>query len=183
MFIRTERLLLRPGWAEDAPALAAAIASERIVRNLVHAPWPYRPYHAEAFLALPFDLRHPALLVFERGDDALVLVGGCALARNEAGDAELGYWIAEKRWGRGYATEAARAVLATAAGLGHRRVVSGHFTDNPASGAVLAKLGFRRTGTVQRASLARGGRSEMVTMALGGEEERPAGPCDLPMAA
>ena len=110
-------------------------------------------------------------------------IRSCALTRNEAGDAELGYWIAEKRWGRGYATEAARALLATAAGLGHRRIVSGHFTDNPASGAVLAKLGFRRTGTVQSASLARGGRSEMVTMALGSEEERPAGPCDLPMAA
>ena len=41
MFARTERLLLRPGWAEDAPALAAAIADEMIVRNLATAPWPY----------------------------------------------------------------------------------------------------------------------------------------------
>ncbi|MBA3730647.1 MAG: GNAT family N-acetyltransferase, partial [Sphingomonas sp.] len=42
MFTRTARLLLRPGWAEDAPALAAAIGDERIVRNLATAPWPYR---------------------------------------------------------------------------------------------------------------------------------------------
>ena len=41
MFARTERLLLRPGWAEDAPALARAIADEAIVRNLATAPWPY----------------------------------------------------------------------------------------------------------------------------------------------
>jgi hypothetical protein len=34
MFTRTARLLLRPGWAEDARALAAAIGEERIVRNL-----------------------------------------------------------------------------------------------------------------------------------------------------
>ncbi|HEX8257817.1 MAG TPA: GNAT family N-acetyltransferase, partial [Allosphingosinicella sp.] len=40
MFARTDRLLLRPGWAEDAPALYAAIADEAIVRNLASAPWP-----------------------------------------------------------------------------------------------------------------------------------------------
>ena len=48
MFARTKRLLLRPGWAEDAPALAAAIADEKIVRNLATAPWPYRMRDAEA---------------------------------------------------------------------------------------------------------------------------------------
>ncbi len=34
MFARTPRLLLRPGFPEDAPALAGAIADEAIVRNL-----------------------------------------------------------------------------------------------------------------------------------------------------
>ena len=34
MFARTERLLLRPGWQEDAPALARAIGEEAVVRNL-----------------------------------------------------------------------------------------------------------------------------------------------------
>ena len=41
MFARTTRLLLRPGWAEDAEALAQAIGDEMIVRNLSTAPWPY----------------------------------------------------------------------------------------------------------------------------------------------
>ena len=47
MFARTERLLLRPGWREDAPALFRAIADEGIVRNLAQAPWPYGPGDAE----------------------------------------------------------------------------------------------------------------------------------------
>ena len=51
MFARTKRLLLRPGWAEDAAALAAAIADEKIVRNLATAPWPYRLDDALSFLA------------------------------------------------------------------------------------------------------------------------------------
>ena len=55
MFARTPRLLLRPGFPEDAPALAGAIADEAIVRNLATAPWPYRMRDAEAFLASPRD--------------------------------------------------------------------------------------------------------------------------------
>ncbi|HEX5034503.1 MAG TPA: GNAT family N-acetyltransferase, partial [bacterium] len=70
MFARTERLLLRPGWAEDAPALAAAIADEMIVRNLATAPWPYRLRDAEAFLAQPRDPVLPSFLIFERTDGA-----------------------------------------------------------------------------------------------------------------
>ena len=66
MFARTPRLLLRPGFPEDAPALAAAIADEAIVRNLATAPWPYRMRDAEAFLASPRDPVLPSLLIFER---------------------------------------------------------------------------------------------------------------------
>src|SRR3989344_9521016 len=43
MFARTERLLLRPGWQEDAPALAKAIGEEGVVRNLATAPWAPPP--------------------------------------------------------------------------------------------------------------------------------------------
>ena len=42
MFARTPRLLLRPGFPEDAPALATEIADEAIVKNLATAPWPFR---------------------------------------------------------------------------------------------------------------------------------------------
>ena len=51
MFARTPRLLLRPGFPEDAPALAAAIADQAIARNLANVPWPYSMRDAEAFLA------------------------------------------------------------------------------------------------------------------------------------
>ncbi len=64
MFARTPRLLLRPGFAEDAPALTAAIADEAIVRNLAAAPWPYSVRDAEAYLASPRDPIVPSLLVF-----------------------------------------------------------------------------------------------------------------------
>ena len=55
MFTRTERLLLRPGFPEDAPALAKAIGHQAIVQNLAVVPWPYSLRDAEAFLAAPRD--------------------------------------------------------------------------------------------------------------------------------
>jgi RimJ/RimL family protein N-acetyltransferase len=157
MFTRTERLLLRPGWAEDAPALAAAIADERIVRNLATAPWPYRVRDAEALLAQPRDPLLPALLVFERTDGAPRLVGSCGLGRRPSGAVELGYWIARSFWGRGIATEASRALLDIARALGLPSLQASHFLDNPASGRVLEKLGFEPIGIVApRLSCARG---------------------------
>lgn len=148
MFARTERLLLRPGWAEDAPALAAALADEQIVRQLSVAPWPYRLADAEAYLAAPKDPILPSFLIFARTEASPVLVGSGGLARRASGRVELGYWIARPHWGRGYATEAARALVDIAAALGIAQIDGWHFLDNPASGRVLEKLGFVATGLV-----------------------------------
>jgi RimJ/RimL family protein N-acetyltransferase len=149
MFARTERLLLRPGWAEDAPALFQAIADEGIVRNLASPPWPYTLADAEAFLATDRPECDAAFLVFRRTRGAPELIGSAGLGRKPDGEVELGYWIARPHWGQGYATEAAEAVVAIARdGLRLANVTAGHFLDNPASGRVLEKIGFRATGKV-----------------------------------
>ena len=157
MFARTERLLLRPGFPEDAPALAEAIADERIVRNLASAPWPYRLRDAEAFLAAPRDPVLPSFLIAERTDGAPRLVGSCGLGRRPSGAVEMGYWIARPFWGRGFATEAGRALIDMGCAMGLKQLEGSHFLDNPASGRVLEKLGFIPLGiTAPRMSCARG---------------------------
>ena len=157
MFARTTRLLLRPGWAEDAPALAQAIADEMIVRNLASAPWPFSLRDAEAFLAAPRDPILPSLLIFERTGGEPQLVGACGLGRRPSGSVELGYWIARSHWGRGLATEAGRQLVEIARTLGLARLEASHFLDNPASGRVLEKLSFQSTGIIApRMSCARG---------------------------
>jgi RimJ/RimL family protein N-acetyltransferase len=149
MFARTERLLLRPGWIQDAPALHAAIADEAIVRNLAQAPWPYSLLDAEAFLMRERPPHEATSLIFLRGDSAPRLIGAVGFGRMPSGELELGYWIARAHWGRGYATEAGRAVIAYAReSLRIPRLSAGHFIDNPASGRVLAKLGFRPLGRI-----------------------------------
>jgi len=157
MFARTPRLLLRPGFAEDAPALASAIAHEGIVRHLASAPWPYRMRDAEAYLAAPRDPILPSLLIFERTGGPPLLVGACGLGRRPSGTVELGYWIARDHWGRGLATEASQALVDIARTLKFKSLEGSHFTDNPASGRVLEKLGFEASGIIApRFSCARG---------------------------
>jgi len=113
---------------------------------------------AEAFLAAPLDPVLPTFLIFARTADAPELVGSCGLARRASGRIELGSWIARARWGRGYATEAGRALVEIATTLGLGQLEASHFVDNPASGRVLEKLGFVATGIVApRHSCARGG--------------------------
>lgn len=172
MFARTERLLLRPSWPEDAAELHRAIADEGIVRNLARAPWPYTADDAARFAALEHDPLFPNFLLMLRTDGAPRLVGSCGLGERN-GETELGYWIARPYWGLGFATEAGRAVLGVAKAIGHGRLVAGHFTDNPASGRVLRKLGFRNTGRhEQRQSK---GRGEAMTCALYEKSLRNAG--------
>jgi len=154
MFAVTERLLLRPGWIEDAAALAAAIGDREIARSLARVPFPYSQDDAEAFLALPHHPLRPRFLICLR--DSNRIVGGIGLD----GDAEpeLGYWIARDHWGRGYATEAGQAVMALAdSSLRLPRIMARRATDNLRSANVLRKLGFRSTGrTSWTPSLARG---------------------------
>lgn len=148
MFARTERLLLRPGFPEDAPALAKAIGDQAIVRNLAVVPWPYSLRDAEAFLAAPRDPVLPSLLIIERTAGAPRLVGACGLGRRPSGAVEIGYWIARDDWGRGIATEACTALIDIARTLRLPSLEASHFLDNPASGSVLEKLGFAATGIV-----------------------------------
>lgn len=184
MFARTPRLLLRPGFPEDAPALAAAIGDMAIARNLANVPWPYSVRDAEAFLASPRDPVLPSLLIFERGDGAPQLVGACGLGRRPSGNVELGYWIARPFWGRGYASEACAALIEMARALRLKSLEASHFLDNPASARVLDKLGFEPLGIVApRMSCARGHDVPARLMRLELATECAEEPVEEPLAA
>ncbi|MBX9883582.1 MAG: GNAT family N-acetyltransferase [Novosphingobium sp.] len=176
MFIRSERLFLRPAWAEDWSEVLAAIDDFAVVRNLARAPWPYRAEDAQWFVNRPQDPRHPDFLVTLPGATGTQVIGCAGIAPGEQGVAELGYWIARSHWGCGYATEAACAVLAVARALGHDRIEAGHFLDNPASGRVLRKLGFEATGEHRQRKSA--GRGTLVTCVIHETRLRAAGNSD-----
>ena len=156
MFHRSARLLLRPVFEEDWREVYHGINDEDVVRMLARAPWPYREQVARAWTSLPVDTASPKFLITQPGEWGSRLVGCIGFGDMDDGP-ELGYWIARPFWGRGFATEAGRAVVEIARMMGITRLVAGHIVDNPASGKVLEKIGFKPTGeTRMQFSMGRG---------------------------
>ena len=150
MFIRSERLFLRPVWPEDGEELFAGTGAETVMRNPTQAPWPCWPNEAHTAIAFPAMVRPdlPKFIVTLPTECGPVLVGGIGLY-DRNGVVELGGWLRRDYQGRGYATEAGRAVLGLARMLGHRHIHATPLRADPACARVLAKLGFRPMGRGQ----------------------------------
>ncbi|MFC4256094.1 GNAT family N-acetyltransferase [Altererythrobacter xixiisoli] len=144
MFIRTDRLFLRPAWAEDAAELNHAIAHRSVVRMMPFGCWPLGDKDVRAIIDAP---RHPFLphLLITLPDAGGAIIGGCGLFDNQD-QPEVGYWITPEHAGQGYATEALKGLLDLARMTGHRRLFAHHAADDPASARILRKAGFRPTG-------------------------------------
>lgn len=154
--LRTARLHLRAPVLADAPALAAALDDFEISRWLAPVPFPYTLSDAEWFIGEVTAGRMGALII-DDGEIAGVI---------GLDDGTLGYWLARRAQGQGYATEAAEAVVGWAFAQGLDRLLSGHFTDNSRSARVLEKLNFRPTGVEMLGCRARGGDFPSRRMAL-----------------
>lgn len=178
MFLRTERLFLRPVWLEDVPELTRAIGHEAVARTVACAPWPYGEEHAREWVQRVRHLTLPSLLITLPGEGGCI-VGGCGLDEGDSGP-EAGCWIAPEFRGRGYATEALTGLLALARMSGHRRLTARHAADNPAAGRVLRKAGFCPTGCKGALrGIGPANRIEAQEYALDLAEAD--GPCDAPM--
>lgn len=154
--LETSRLVLRKPVPADSAAIIAAVGDWEVAKNLSLVPHPYGAADAQFFLdhLVPADW---VWAVTRGGDDELLGVVGLSPAADGT-SAELGYWLGRSHWGQGIATEAAAAVIDFAFGTqGFARLTSGFFEDNPASGRVLAKLGFTVAGHSHRPCLARDG--------------------------
>ena len=139
----TERLTLRAPRCEDVKAIAVLANDRRIAANTSRIPHPYRLADAEQFLAAVNRRDGEVCFVITHGD---TLIGACGIDPREEAP-ELGYWLGTHYWGRGYATEAVRAVIDYAFGdLGHETLVAGARVSNPASRRVLEKCAFQWTG-------------------------------------
>lgn len=149
----TERLVLRPFRLEDAPAVQRLAGAREIAENTLLVPHPYPDGVAEDWIST-----HPQRLEEEKEVTLAItlresgeVMGAIGLVLKLAHDkAEIGYWIGMPYWGRGYTTEAARAIIQY--GFDEwslHRIEAFHFARNPASGRVLQKLGMRHEGTMR----------------------------------
>ena len=147
--LRTPRLTLRPFTPDDVPAVQKFAAAHEVALNTLVIPHPYPDGAAAAWIATHADA-YAQNQVHHFAIDHGGLAGAMALMMKGNGIAEIGYWIAVPYWNRGYATEAGRAVVRYGfEQCDLHRIFAAHFTRNPASGRVLAKIGMKYEGTLR----------------------------------
>ncbi len=146
--LRTERLLLRAFRREDIPDIVRLAGAHEVAATTLRIPHPYTEADAEHFLEMIETDRNFGLAFAITLRTTGELCGAVGLHPDAVHPrAELGYWIGVPYWGRGHATEAARAVLSYGfQTLKLHRIWAYHFKGNAASGRVLQKLGMTYEG-------------------------------------
>lgn len=144
--LKTERLVLRPFEETDAEGLHAYLGDEEVVR--------YEPYGAMTMEECRLEAARRA------SDEAFwavcladgTLIGNLYLSgADEFGTREIGYVFVRACWHKGYATEAARRLMAYAfERLATRRIIALCDTRNAASFALMERLGMRREGEFKK---------------------------------
>lgn len=156
--LQTQRLTLRPFRRGDAAEFARLAGDWAVASMTSDIPHPFSEEQALGWLK---PARGEVRFAIVRDGH---LIGGAGFYKRRSGAAELGFWLGRPWWGRGYATEATRAVVQY--GFSHVKLPgfsSAHFTDNRASARVLAKLGFEPQARGMIACTARGHDVEAIT--------------------
>lgn len=155
---------------EDAPALAEGLNNARVQAQLRDGlPYPYTQGDAEAYLSMLRTARTGAVYAFAIEADGRV-VGNLSATRMEnihRRTAELGYFIAEPFWGRGYGTAAVRQACARIFQTTDIiRLFAQPFADNAASCRLLERCGFQCEGVLRRNAVKDGRVRDMKMYAI-----------------
>lgn len=151
---RTDRLLLREFVAEDWRAVLAYQSDPRYLRYYEWEERTEADVRAFVRMFVGYQRETPrrrfqlAITLPDTGH----LIGNCGIrVRNPAArSADIGYELDPEQWGHGYATEAARAMLAFGFGpLGLHRIEAHCLAENTGSAYVLEKIGMCREGRLR----------------------------------
>ena len=150
--LRTARLILRPWTLADAPALYAQAQNPKIGAM---CGWLPHKSVAESREIIEHILFKPHSFAICLAGHQLIGSIGLLFPNNSnlplaAGEAEIGYWLGESFWGKGYATEALQAMIAYSfEKLRLTRLLAGAYQENTPSQKVLEKCGFRHQQTIE----------------------------------
>jgi RimJ/RimL family protein N-acetyltransferase len=151
----TQRLHLRQPIEEDAAAIIAIVGDWEVARRLARIPYPYTRQDFRFFMESVVPSEHTWAIILRQRNELVGVIG--LVPHDEAQSAELGYYVGRAYWGQGLATEAAEAIVRTGReAMGYGKLTSRYHADNPASGRVLTKLGFKAVGRSNYPCLAEG---------------------------
>jgi RimJ/RimL family protein N-acetyltransferase len=143
--LETKRLILRAPRRGDVKAIAALANDRRIAENTARIPHPYGIADAKEWLAAANKTDGEIVFLITLADETVA--GACGIGKLDDDSPEIGYWLGVPHWGKGYATEALRALIDHAFGeLDYEALQAGARVTNPASRRVLEKCGFQWTG-------------------------------------
>ncbi|MBO4621660.1 MAG: GNAT family N-acetyltransferase [Paludibacteraceae bacterium] len=154
--METDRIILRPWRESDAEALYKYASDPDVGPR---AGWPPHRSVEESLevIRTVFHNNHTWAIDLKETGEAIGAMGYYPHGESniEIGehDAEVGYWVAKPYWNRGICTEALRLMIDWCFKEKHFDVLwSDFFVDNPASGRVMEKCGFRDTGQINYCS-------------------------------
>jgi RimJ/RimL family protein N-acetyltransferase len=146
--IKTKHFVIRNYKKTDKADLIKHINDKDVARFMSKVPYPYKSKDADIFLKKALDEKSSGLsLAFEIEGE---VVGGGGI-RPAGHQAEIGYWLAKKHWGKGLATEIAKELVRYGFGkMKLKRITAKVFLPNKASARVLEKNGFKLEGTLRK---------------------------------
>ena len=166
--------VIRPWRRSDLDAIVRNADNYAVWRNLRDRfPHPYTPRHAKDWLASVRDEDPVLNFAITVNDEA---AGGIGIAPGkdvERFSAEVGYWLGERFWGRGLATEALREITTYAFTVVKlHRLYAAPFAFNRASVRVLEKAGYRKEGTLRESAIKEGTVTDQELYAITAPEWR-----------
>ncbi|NLP52590.1 GNAT family N-acetyltransferase [Bacillus sp. RO1] len=148
--LETARLFLRRLELGDADRVEELASDYELAKTTLNVPHPYPEGSAADFIRSMWAAEEKELVAFavvEKESESLIgIINIKQTIAYKRG--ELGYWIGRPYWGKGYGTEAARAMVAYGfVTLGLNKVFAGAFADNPGSWRIMEKVGMKHEGT------------------------------------
>lgn len=181
--LHSTRLLLRPLQDSDAADIARIAGTREVADTTVSVPHPLSLAAAREWIATDLGVPGPHQRVYAVTETSTGKVLGLVALKHieiEHGQAELSFWIDPAQWGNGYAREAAQRLVTYAFGpAGLRRLIAYHMVRNPASGKVLASLGFLQEGLLRQRIIKWGVVEDVCACALLASAQRVDAPVGL----
>ena len=153
--------------SSDAEAVAWHANNQNVARQLRDRfPHPYTRAHAAAFLKHALAAERPTSFCIDVNGEAVGGIGFVCGTDVERFSAEIGYWLSERHWGHGIATEALTLVTDHAfTSFNVLRLFALPFADNAASIRVLEKASYVREGGLRSSSVKYGQRRDQILYA------------------
>ncbi len=158
--IKTKKFILRPMSLKDSKDLVKNMNNWKVIQNLSALPFPYELKHARKFSGkiekeMKKELPKDYVMVIEIEGEVVGAIGAHKIVPGHK--AEMGYWLAEKHWGRGVMSEAVTKFMAHIfSNFKLRRIYAKAYAHNKGSMRVMEKVGMQFEGIERKGALKNG---------------------------